>query len=192
MCDGAAFFKGAASGGGCNCLIDTLRQSLDLSVHVAEVRARLEALHRRRGTPIAAVDYLEFEHHALDILGIFREPKFACGRVVPDAARMRLICVDLTNIGHGDVVGPDGDNCEGTICLARENQNHFVPCIPDRNGRSGSLDPPYRYLSLAALYPHNRSGSSATEPPSSSTAADGLPLPSTDFSVGEVGETRTE
>ena len=192
MCDGAAYFKGAASGDGCNCLIDTLRQSLDLSVHVAEVRARLEALHRRRGTPIAASDYLEFELHAVDILRIFREPEVACGRVVPDAAHIRIICVDLSNIGHGDVLGASRDNCEGTICVARENRNHFVPCIPDGSGRRVSLDPPYRYLSVAALYPHNRSGSSATEPPSSSAAADGLPRPSAEPAVGEMGETRTE
>ena len=57
---GREYIQGAASGAGCNCLIDTLRQQIpQLICNVRAVRRALEDRHRGSGTEIAEGDYLE-------------------------------------------------------------------------------------------------------------------------------------
>ena len=123
LVDNSYFGLGRASGDGCNCLIDTLRQKLpDVICCVPEVRRRLEALHPE----IIPGDYLEL-HYWEDIVNLLG----ACNRVRAVtwawAVRFQIVCVDLTWIGNGDVEprGPPGSRTR--LYIARVNQNHFIP-----------------------------------------------------------------
>ena len=68
------FVLGSASGEGCNCLIDTLRQVLPTFVcDVALVREELERRHARGSTPILPFDYLDLAIYWSDIIDIIGE-----------------------------------------------------------------------------------------------------------------------
>ena len=72
--DGIWFVLGSASGEGCNCLIDTLRQLLPTFVcDVALVRAELERRHARSPTAILPFDYLDLASYWSDIIDIIGE-----------------------------------------------------------------------------------------------------------------------
>ena len=70
-----SFRRGEASGAGCNCLIDTLRQKLPgaIDVSIPDVRAELENRHRDTVTHIEAGEYLDldFSLEIIDLLGTF-------------------------------------------------------------------------------------------------------------------------
>ena len=127
--DGASYGLGRASGEGCNCLIDTLRQKLPAVIcDVPLVRRLLEARHRQRETRITPGDYLDLEDYWEDILNLLGE----CNAVRPVtrewAVDFRIVCVELTFIGNGLVVPrgvPRGQRT--TLHIARVNLNHFIP-----------------------------------------------------------------
>ena len=101
--DGKGYHLGSASGDGYNCLIDTLRQVLPgIMCNVAAVRSALEDRHRGLHTEIIPGDYLslDFWSEIVDLLGFHNE----LGRIRASwAHRFRVVCVDLTRIGSGDV-----------------------------------------------------------------------------------------
>jgi hypothetical protein len=46
------------------------------------------------------------------------------------AHRFRVVCVDLTWIGHGEVFPRGASSSDRTsLLIARVNQNHFVPLV---------------------------------------------------------------
>ncbi len=75
--DNIWFVLGSASGEGCNCLIDTLRQHLPSFVcDVALVRAELERRHARGPTALLPLDYLDLAMYWSDIIDIIGEKTF--------------------------------------------------------------------------------------------------------------------
>ena len=138
------------------------------------MRARLEDRHEFLGTPIAKDAYLDFSLHALeDIVELFRDPDINCRHSdVPNATKLRLICVDLTNIGHGDRLGPQWADGVGEYCLARENRNHFVPCHMDESGERHIGLASAQPWSMADLCPRGGSASSSSGLPALSKVVD--------------------
>ena len=145
--EGVSFQLGHASGLGYNCLIDTLRQAMRAGVicNVAAVRASLERRHAHLATRITPGDYLYLDYWAdiVDLLGAYNLIRPA---TKPWSPQFRVVCVDLTWIGNGDVL-PRGTLQAGrtTLHIARINQNHFVPLLrlhgdpqPTRSQSSGS------------------------------------------------------
>ena len=136
--NGHSYRMGSASGDGCNCLIDTLRQVLPGVISsVAAVRAELENRHRGLRTHIVPGAFLplDFWDEIVDLLGFYNEVR----RIRASwAHRFRVVCVDLTWIGSGDVF-PRGASSDTrtTLAIARVNQNHVVPLfrLHDRNPR---------------------------------------------------------
>ena len=127
--DGQSYQLGSASGDGYNCLIDTLRQKLPgVICSVSGVRAALEERHRNLPTRIAPRAYLplDFWDEIVDLCGFYNEVKAIR---TSWAHRFRIVCVDVTWIGHGEVFprgsrpGPERSH----LTIARVNENHFVP-----------------------------------------------------------------
>ena len=129
--DGRSYHLGRASGDENNCLIDTLRQALPFCMcSVAAVRSALEVRHRGLPTEIRPGEFLplDFWDDIVDLLGRYNES----GSLRASwAHRFRVVCVDLTWIGSGEVF-PRGvaSDARATLAIARVNQNHFVPLLP--------------------------------------------------------------
>ena len=127
--DGQSYQLGSASGAGCNCLIDTLRQKLPgVICSVSGVRAALEERHRSLPTRIDPGTYLplDFWDEIVDLCGFHNRVRAIR---TSWAHRFRIVLVDLTWIGHGEVF-PRGSRPgleRSTLTIARVNQNHFVP-----------------------------------------------------------------
>ena len=109
------YFMGSASGDECNCLIDSLRQCLDVICDVGRVRS----LVQRSNPHLIFGDYMELQHHWRDVircigvvLGMNLTPQ-----------DFSIICVDALHVGHGDREGTG----TRTLYIARQNANHFVP-----------------------------------------------------------------
>ena len=133
------FVLGKASGEGCNCLIDTLRQLLPTPMcNVSFVRAELERRHARSPTAIVRGDFLDLATYwtdIIDIIGQYNEQ----GRVHNLSSRFRVCCVDMCWIGHGEALPQDvSADARQTLHLARVNQNHFVPLRRSRQ-RGGEV-----------------------------------------------------
>ena len=118
--DGVRFSLGTASGLRNNCLIDTLRQKLDLVCSSGYVRKKLQEAFPCPGpSHVTNHNFLTLEFHAAEIIRFL-------GEAVGQRLRLesfRIVCIDLEYEGNGDVVG------EGPVILhiARENGNHFLP-----------------------------------------------------------------
>ena len=123
---GRRYKLGTASGDENNCLIDTLRQSLQLPdlASVASVRRHLlspgffgEASER---VPLEAVirprDFLTLDFHAKDIINLLGA----------SAEAYTVLCLDWVHKSNGDAVG----NGPSTLYIARVREDHFVPLIP--------------------------------------------------------------
>ena len=109
----AITFRGRASGLHNNCLIDSLRQLLQPSAQVAQIRRALQVQFRSGAAKVTKSNLLQFDFHAaaiLEIMGL-------------DHRLFTLSCVDLTHRGHSDVVGTGARK----LYLACERQNHFIP-----------------------------------------------------------------
>ena len=94
---------GSASGDGCSCLIDTLRQKLPRVIcSVSRVPAVLEERHRNKRTRIAPGAYLPLDlwDEVVDLLGCYKEIQAVRGGW---ASRFKVVCVDLTWIGNAEV-----------------------------------------------------------------------------------------
>jgi len=120
--NGTAFQRGRASGAGCNCLIDTLRQHLGIPADLPDVRRRLRMLFQVEPTIVTASNFLDFRAHAPAIIRIIANA-VRRGADPMDTSIFRLVCVDLDRLEHGDCVGT-GDV---TLYIAREDGNHFIP-----------------------------------------------------------------
>ena len=116
------FFVGQASGDGNNCLIDTLRQKLNLTCSTNSVRSLLRQKFRSGAQQVTESNYLDLELHWWDVITYLGQ---ASNRRL-DADNFRVVCIDLQYVGHGDVVGTGPE----TLYIARENATHFVPLIP--------------------------------------------------------------
>jgi hypothetical protein len=105
--DGHACHLGSASGAGYNCLIDTLRQQLPgIICNVSHVRQELENRHRGKATQISPGAYLPLDFWD-DIVDLLKYHNAVTQPVRESwAHRFRVVCVDLTWIGHGEVFSP--------------------------------------------------------------------------------------
>jgi len=124
--DGYAFRIGRASGEGCNCLIDTLKQLLGTDIPSELVRADLQREFREGDNKVTRSNFLDFEVHlpaivrSLDKHARVRHP----GRQRLDPNHVQFTCIDLVYVGQGASVGDPSDQ---HFYIARENTNHFVP-----------------------------------------------------------------
>ena len=118
------FKLGRASGAGCNCLIDTIRQQLDITADASVVRRGLRELFPSGPNAVGPATYLDLRAHweaIVRLLGAAARP-----RPLPlDPQTMRFVCADIVYLGHGDVVGTGA----AVFHLARTGANHFVPPI---------------------------------------------------------------
>ena len=121
--EGVDYFMGVASGNGCNCLIDTLRQCLNLICNVAYVRQVLEERHRGRNSQIQYMEYLQLDWHWRDVLELLAQHNLVDRSF--DVNDFRVVCVDMNMPGHGDVFGRA--EARHTLYIGRQNLNHFVP-----------------------------------------------------------------
>ena len=119
------YIMGSASGAGCNCLIDSLRQSLELVCNVSKVRESLEEIHRGKFSHIDHMDFLQLDWHWRDILQLLSQHNLCKKRL--DVNDYRVICVDLNLPGHGDVYG--SPQASRILHICRQNLNHFVPLL---------------------------------------------------------------
>ena len=120
--DDQAYVIGFASGAQNNCLIDTLRQKLEIIADTKYVRRRLQERFPSGEAQVTNDNFLELQAHWRSVLEFLGE---ATGRPI-DPDLYRIICLDLV-IGHsGDVVGTG----HTTLHIARVGLNHFVPLIP--------------------------------------------------------------
>ena len=129
--DGHAYHLGTASGAGNNCLIDTLRQKLPgIICNVSNVRQELENRHRGKATQISPGAYLSLDYWE-DIVDLLKYNNAVTQAVRESwARRFRVVCVDLTWVGNGEVFPRGASSRERTsLVIARVNQNHFVPLI---------------------------------------------------------------
>jgi len=128
---GHAYRLGSASGDGCNCLIDTLRQKLPgIICNVSQVRQELENRHRGKATQISPGAYLSLDFWE-DIVDLLKYNNAVTQAVRESwAHRFRVVCVDLAWIGHGEVFPHGARSSDRTsLVIARVNQNHFVPLV---------------------------------------------------------------
>ena len=108
---------GTASVEECNCLLDTLRQQLQLHCDIKTVRAFVQA----QDASLVQGDYLELQTHWRAVIAGF-------AHVLDDvflASAYRIVCIDATFIGNGDVEG----NGASILYIARQNANQFVPLL---------------------------------------------------------------
>ena len=128
--DNQPFHRGLASGEDNNCLIDTVRQSLHVvGVSLANVRLALQSEFDTPGPArVEPSNYLTLELHWERVLHHVAHEGQRLGLLsrLLSPAMFRIVAVDWTHRGNGDVVG----NGEHTLYIARENQNHFVPLFP--------------------------------------------------------------
>ena len=124
--DGQRYMRGHASGARNNCLIDTLRQQLGLTVDCSVVRRGLQARFRDGEAKVDAANFLELRHHWRDVIDLLFQADVS-GKLKIDSSRFRITCVDLDFAGNGEVVQGDVGEPLHPLCIARENQNHFIP-----------------------------------------------------------------
>ena len=111
--DNKMYTQGYASGEGFNCLIDTLRQMLNIISNTKRVRMELEKKFRTGPGRIRSGEYLELQHHwkdVIDLLFLYNEMDLP---VTPSGGRSwsdihKVVCVDMIYMGEGDVVGSGG------------------------------------------------------------------------------------
>ena len=94
-----------------------MRQQLHLDCDIGAVRAYVQAQH----ASLVHRDYLELQHHWRDVILGF-------AHVIGEEflpSTYKIVCVDATFIGNGDVEG----NGARTLYIARQSANHFVPLL---------------------------------------------------------------
>ena len=109
----ASTVRGQATKARNNCLIDALRQLVQPTAKVAQIRRALQLEFPTGARKVTAGNYLQFDFHAAAVL---RHMGF-------DPTLFTLTCLDLAHSGHGDVLGHGARK----LFLAREGQNHFLP-----------------------------------------------------------------
>ena len=132
-----------------NCLIDTMRQSLQRPDGIADYSGYLDLVRRDLATKFPrgpyrvrtdddpeGANYLEFLQHVRPVVqGLVRHAP-ELGSLTLDrsnpvwrAENMMFICVDLEN-GEFHTLPSDTPDARNIIYIARENGNHFVPLRP--------------------------------------------------------------
>ena len=91
---------GYASGDGCNCLIDTLRQQLKIFANINLVREVLEQKFQDGPAKVKPGDYLELEYHWKDVVNLLWRFNQCDLPVVLNSGRCRcddckIVCVDM-------------------------------------------------------------------------------------------------
>ena len=130
------FFKGTASGSGNNCLIDSLRQSVQdimpgagCIINASWIRLQLI---RRFGAnsvaPVTPLSYLDLRAHFRDVIELLGESARHQGcdprrHIVPD--NFMVTCVYEERRVIGDVIGAG----PARLTILNEGQRHFVPLI---------------------------------------------------------------
>ena len=137
--DGQRFRLGHASGEGCNCLIDTLRQKIGVACNVAPVRKCLEEQHRHLSTRIVPGAFLALDLW-YDIINLIWQHGEMPQSTAHCVERLRIVCADLTWVGNGEALlrGPLGQE-DRVLHIARVNENHFVPLFPPHGPSSSDL-----------------------------------------------------
>ena len=133
--DNMRFQLGTATGDGCNCLIDTLRQLLNELPDVLipqsclpEVRRLLEDKHRDGPTPISSRDYLDLAHYWEDVVNLLWDQDRIRQQLTRRAKSFEIICADILYVGNGDRLPHQRDPSRRRgLYVARVNGNHFVP-----------------------------------------------------------------
>lgn len=118
------FHQGTASGAGCNCLIDTLRQLLRVNVNIPEIRRQLQLLFPNEPDKVKRSNFLDFQAHGPTILRLISEAASRQQGGTPlDMSMFQIVCVDLQYVGNGDIAG----NGRVKLFMARERGCHFIP-----------------------------------------------------------------
>ena len=71
------------------------------------------------------MDYLQLNSHSRDILELLEQHNL--NERSFNVNDYRVVCVDMNLPGHGDVVG--SSDARQTLCICRQNMNHFVPLL---------------------------------------------------------------
>ena len=123
--DGRRFRRGYASGRANNCLIDTLRQKLELICNVDWARSQLQVHFSEPGPgQVTAANFLTLDIHWARVVDLLFQN---AGRTLRSDA-VRIARVDAEFLGNGDVLGAGAL----TLNIALESGNRFVPLIPMR------------------------------------------------------------
>ena len=125
--DSRAYFRGRASGQQNNCLIDTLRQSLDLVANMTWVRSQLRRRFSHGPAAVTESNFLTLEHHWRATIELLFEADES-GKPKLSSDTFTIICVDLIYRDNGEVVGLGPRK----LHIAREGTNHFVPLFRQR------------------------------------------------------------
>ena len=141
---GQNYLLGHASGAGCNCLVDSLRQCLGMVVDVGAIRRDLREEFptacgagcawrggscERGCMKVYDMNYLTTDHWEAVIRLSGRHS--ILGPIELDAADSCVRVVELTWAGHGSVLGNPAAPRQLTI--AREHGNHFIPALPHQH-----------------------------------------------------------
>ena len=132
--NGKRFELQAATGYNFNCLIDTLRQSLELPFSpelLDNVRNALAKEFPRGDYQVQAThhpngpNYLEFLEHTRSVARLLLQKSGVQGQRHED---LKFVCVDLDleKFSVLDAVG----TMQREIVFVRENRNHFIPVLP--------------------------------------------------------------
>ena len=123
-----AFSLGQATGAQSNCLIDTLRQALDLVCDVSRVRHMLRSKHPAGPGHVTEFNYLTLDLHWKDIVDMLFQTDES-GKPKLHHAMFRIVCVELSFEKHGVMEGTG----PRVLYIAREEENHFIPLIRARH-----------------------------------------------------------
>ena len=89
------FSRGYASGAANNCLIDTLRQQLDIVASLEYVRNQLMLRHTSGPMEVKECNFLTLDYHWADVIDILFDADCS-GKPKLRHGRFRIVCVDLT------------------------------------------------------------------------------------------------
>ena len=124
---GTPFFKGRATGVNNSCLIDTLRQALDLTANVEWVRAHLQRRILCGDAQVTSSNFLTLKHHWEAVTDLLFQADVS-GKPKLRSSVFQVVRVDLTWQENAAVVGIGLRK----VHIARENGCHFVPLFRQR------------------------------------------------------------
>ena len=106
--DNKMYTQGYASGEGCNCLTDTLRQMLNIISNTKRVRMELDKTCTTGPGRIRPGDFLELQHHWKDVIDLLFRYNEMDLPLTPSGGPSwsdihKVFCVDMMHLGQGDV-----------------------------------------------------------------------------------------
>ena len=121
---GRRYVQGFASSISSNCLIDTLREKLNIIANVALIRRYLMAMLPAGHSQVAAPIFLTPSYHWRAVIdSLFRYDM--SGKPKLTHSHIQIVCVDVSYAGNGEAVGTG----HMTLHLAKIGTNHFTPLI---------------------------------------------------------------